>query len=336
MVMSGASILRKVFKKRAPKRLQAGFTLIEVLVSMVVAGFVISGLMFLVVDLLRTDQRELTLEQTQQDMKRALDYIADDLREAIFVYDNPTPLVTALNATASALPAGAQPVLVFWKVNTLNEDANDYTKLSTPGTASCNGLSGDPLANCRALLVRHSYYELVVYYSTDDPDPTWEGAARIYRYSVPEYSRNALTDAATTLAVNDVYVENTTVSPVQGGSPSPQFLSWTPNTAGADSGNSAALVDYVADLTTGVAPTCEAGYTQFPAANLSISFYVCVRPRDAANDLLNQDVTVYLKGNADPAGDSLSVRGISENSELPTLQTRVLVRGVTDKDLLEE
>ena len=92
MVLDSKGMLRKILKKRLSRRIPRGFTLIEVLVSMVVAGFVISGLMFLVVDLLRTDQRELTLEQTQQDMKRALDYISDDLREAVFVYDNPTVL----------------------------------------------------------------------------------------------------------------------------------------------------------------------------------------------------------------------------------------------------
>ena len=90
MVLDSKGMLRKILKKRLSRRIPRGFTLIEVLVSMVVAGFVISGLMFLVVDLLRTDQRELTLEQTQQDMKRALDYISDDLREADFVYDTPT------------------------------------------------------------------------------------------------------------------------------------------------------------------------------------------------------------------------------------------------------
>ncbi|MEM1238722.1 MAG: hypothetical protein AAGI45_02670 [Cyanobacteria bacterium P01_H01_bin.26] len=301
---------------------------------MVVAGFVISGLMFLVVDLLRTDQRELTLEQTQQDMKRALDYISDDLREAVFVYDNPTPLVTALGATDKALPADAVPVLAFWKIQGLNEDANDYTKLSTPGTASCSGLTGDPLANCRALLVRHGYYELVVYYSTALPDATWEGAARIYRYSVPEYSRNALTDPGTTLATNSIFMEDGSASPVQGGSPSPDFASWVPNDSGTGTERGDALVDYVADLAAGAAPSCEAGYTQFPAAaNVSNSFYVCVRPRNVANDFLNQDVTVYLRGDADPTDTSLTVQGVSENTELPTLQTRTLVRGVIDKDL---
>ncbi|MEM8611466.1 MAG: hypothetical protein AAGF93_05565 [Cyanobacteria bacterium P01_H01_bin.105] len=293
--------------------------------------------MFLVVDLLRTDQRELTLEQTQQDMKRALDYISDDLREAVYVYSTPTALVTNLAATGSALPADARPVLAFWKVKTLNDDSGDYTKLSTPGVANsrCQGLSGDPLANCNALLIRHGYYELVIYYSTDDNTGNlWEGEARIKRYSLPEYSRAALTEAGTALNRHDVFDAT---------EPSPDFGAWVPNSAGTETANTDALVDFVANLAGGNAPNCNAiagaDYIQVPTAAAaatqpSNSFYVCVRPRDIANNTeLYQDVIVYLQGNADPGDNSLTVRGVSDRTELPTLQTQVAVRGVINKNL---
>ncbi|NEP63751.1 MAG: hypothetical protein F6K31_43815, partial [Symploca sp. SIO2G7] len=301
----------------------------------------------LVVDLLRTDQRELTLEQTQQDMKRALDYISDDLREAIYVYSTPTALVANLAATGGALPADARPVLAFWKVQPLNDASNEYTKLSTPGVASsrCQGLTGAELANCDALLIRHGYYELVVYYSTEDnATGIWEGNARIYRYSLPEYSRDALTDPGTSLSVHDVIAEN--VAGTEGGSPSPNFEAWVPNSAGIDTANTSALVDFVAALDIGAAPNCDAitgiagvyepvpDLTEMPTPQPSNSFYVCVRPRDISNnDRLYQDVVVYLQGNANPAGNSLAVQGVSERTELPFLQTQVSVRGVIDKEL---
>ncbi|MEA5466006.1 prepilin-type N-terminal cleavage/methylation domain-containing protein [Leptothoe sp. PORK10 BA2] len=330
-------MLKRVFKKHVVKYpTNQGFTLIEILISMVMAGIIISGLMFLVVDLLRTDQRELTLERTQQDMKRALDYIADDVREAIYVYDDPTSLVAALKITASSLPTDARPVMAFWKVKPLDANADDYSKLSTPGTAACNGLAATPLANCRALLIRHGYYELVIYYSTDLNDPDWEGKARVYRYSVPEYSTAALTDGnSATLLVSSIFVEDSSKTPPQGGTPSP---SWVPNESGAGTLRGDVLVDFVADLAaTPAPPACEVGYTQIPTtttgATASNSFYACIRPSDEANNLLNQDVSIYLRGDADPKDSSLVLGGVSGNSELPTLQTRVLTRGVVNKDL---
>lgn len=336
-------MLRRVFKKHFVTYPNQGFTLIEVLVSMVMAGIIISGLMFLVVDLLRTDQRELVLERTQQDMKRGLDYIADDLRESVYVYSDPTTittLVTELASTAHPLPGHAQPVLAFWKVKTLEDsdlsdtDAEDYTKLSTPGTASCPGLTGTELANCNALLVRHGYYELVIYYSTEDNAANlWDGSARVYRYSLPEYSTGALI-GSDPLLIDPVFLAN---------SPSPEFGTWSPvpGTAGAVS-NGDALVDFVATLAGGSAPNCDVGYTEVPSTTttnasggpvVSNSFYACVRPLDRGNGLLNQDIRIFLKGDADPDNNSLALGGVSDSSQVPILETQVLVRGVIDKDL---
>lgn len=337
-------MLKRVFKKpcvRLPN--EQGFTLIELLISLLMAGLIITGLMGLVVDLLRTDQRELILERTQQDMKRALDYISDDLREAVFVYSESadiTTLVANLANTSHALPDHAQPVLAFWKVRTLEDsdptDTNleDYEQLTTStGANNCASLPDDDQRNnCEALLVRHGYYELVIYYSTEnDADGPWEGRARVFRYSLPEYSTAALTGGAS-LSIDPVFVGS---SPAEVG-----FRTWvpTPGTQ-ADSGGEA-LVDFVAALATTPAPACESDYTLVPGtttvnaagdAVVSNSFYGCVRPR--VDDLLNQDVTLFLKGDANPDDDEIALGGVSDASEIPTLETQVLVRGVIDKDL---
>lgn len=342
-------MLRRLFKKHCVRHPNhQGFTLIEVLVSLLMAGLIISGLMGLVVDLLRTDQRELVLERTQQDMKRGLDYVADDLREAVYVYSDPatiTTLVTDLSNTAHPLPGDAQPVLAFWKVRTLEDsdptdtDLEDYAKLTTAaGANNCASLpAGDQRNNCNALLVRHGYYELVIYYSTEDNgDGLWSGQARVFRFSIPEYDEDALT-GPDQLLIDPVLADN---------SPAPEFEDWTPVTGAAgapDPDDSDALVDFVAALADGPAPACaSADYTPTPSTTttnaagnpvVSNSFYACVRPINRDLGLLNQDVRIFLKGDADPADDSLALGGVSEASQIPILETQVGVRGVIDKDL---
>ena len=71
----------------------SGFTLLELLVAMLVSGIIVSGLLFLVVELLKIDRREAVLDQTQRDMQRAMDYVVDDIREAVYIYDDPSTIV---------------------------------------------------------------------------------------------------------------------------------------------------------------------------------------------------------------------------------------------------
>ncbi len=105
---------------------EKGFTLLELLIAMIISGMVVSGLLYLVVELLRIDNRETALEEVQRDTRRAMNYIADDLREAVYVYSTPAT-VTASSTTGvqSALPSGSIPVLAFWRIQRL-------TKLKCP------------------------------------------------------------------------------------------------------------------------------------------------------------------------------------------------------------
>ena len=68
----------------------SGFTLIELLVTLIVGSIILAGLPYLVVELLQISRREEVLTRTQQDMKRALDYISRDVREAVYVYPKPS------------------------------------------------------------------------------------------------------------------------------------------------------------------------------------------------------------------------------------------------------
>ncbi|TAN85658.1 MAG: prepilin-type N-terminal cleavage/methylation domain-containing protein, partial [Phormidium sp. SL48-SHIP] len=65
----------------------SGFTLTEILVSMIIAGLVMSGLLGLMVELLTSDARETARTETQREMQMALDYISSDIRESVYVYD---------------------------------------------------------------------------------------------------------------------------------------------------------------------------------------------------------------------------------------------------------
>ena len=104
-----------------------GFTLLELLVVMAISSGIIAGLMYIVVELMSTDQRESSRSETQREMQMALDYISAELREAEFVYtaDNlacagPTgagaPPCSPLTAyLPPAVSNNSMPILAFWK-----------------------------------------------------------------------------------------------------------------------------------------------------------------------------------------------------------------------------
>lgn len=65
---------------------RGGFTLLELLVSMIISSIVVSGLLYLVVEIMGANQRDASRSDTQRDLQMAMDYIARDVREATFVY----------------------------------------------------------------------------------------------------------------------------------------------------------------------------------------------------------------------------------------------------------
>ena len=162
-----------------------GFTLIELLVSLVLSGIVVSGLLFIVVELLRTDQREVALDQVQSDMQRAIDYMADDLKEAIYVYSNPAVVTSQLvNLNAEIAANNAVPVLAFWRTDTI--DADDIAALPTGA-----GADGCPPtdATCSVIKARRASYTLVAYYQRPQYG-AWEGESTLKRYELAQYNRS--------------------------------------------------------------------------------------------------------------------------------------------------
>ena len=283
-----------------------GFTLIELLVAVLVATFAVSGLLTMVIRLLQTDQRESAQSETQQQIQMALDFIREDLREAVYVYDGKclqTGGSTSCPNLANYIPASttnSAPILAFWKLQPFPQQVQALCASTNP-----------PLnTNCSA----GKSYSLVIYYlrqnqSTDAPQ--WQGPARITRYQLTQFDSNGNSNAASG------YVDPT----AQGTS----FQNWPQGTGqtlpSRLSGNPDTLVDSV-DFTTSQTLNCPTPYVASPA-NGATSFYSCVRT--ASQPGTNQDIWLFLTGNAS------GKPGLNNNNFRPTLQTDVILRSVLNK-----
>jgi prepilin-type N-terminal cleavage/methylation domain-containing protein len=345
--MAASFLKQKLGRLLKPKhqRKNSGFTLIELLVVIFIAGGIISGLMYLVVELLTVDQREASRTETQREMQLAMDYIASELREAVYVYNgrcfagndpgnsnNPESCYSLINH----LPANLQnanniPVLAFWKQQPVPEPV----KARCAADAEAATANGDPCTSA-------SSYTLVVYYiSLEDPNDIWDGNARIKRYALTEFQSDGTS--------NNVSAPSGSRSYVRPDEFSVKFDSWPYGTdpvtdrfgnlqTNRPTDTSAILVDFL-DRRLGIngdanaVPNCPTGYSISPAdtafATVSAprirSFYACID--DGATSGRNRDVILYIRGNAQGRP---GIRG--DRTFVPTLETRVLVRGVLGRN----
>lgn len=343
------------------RRTTRGFTLTELLVAILIASIVVAGLLTLVVDLLQNEQRDSARNETQREMQLAMDFIVQDLREAVYVY-NGDRFVQSSSATDPpftvppiqnflpnlAAQDGAQPILVFWKPEAIPYQSGGSTIPLSP--TYCATLPTTVQQACNDLQISRRTYSLVAYYQTTAPQTgAWRGRSRIIRYVLRRYND------VRTLTVNPGYVDPYS-------EPTGIFETWPYNSAGtmlqaqrpsnpsstAASGGSfqAVLADFVDSPTNNVAgvpapapcPAIEpattppTNYIRTPNATNGTfgSFYACVRPIPTLD---NQDVTLYLRGSAwGKPGYPLS-RATSTVGFLPALQTQVLLRGVLQKEV---
>ncbi len=308
-----------------------GFTLIELLVVVLIAGGIISGLMYLVVELLTADRVEASRTQTQQEMQMALDYIGTELRQAVYVYNedcmNAAGTGTAGDANycpglynhipANLTDADESPILAFWKQQQLPSSVRN----------DCDAGTADANTPC---VTGHSY-ALIVYTLDTADSPTWSGGARIRRYALTQFQADGAETAG--------YVDPGTFDR--------NFRSWpfysdtdggrAVNQQGgaAPGGTPQVLVDYVDDrVRADIETQCPAGYTltsdDTVPADFANSFYGCVRdlPNNAEGGL-NRDTILFLRGN--PSGRPGMGADIGRRTFLPTLETQVLSRPVLEK-----
>lgn len=334
--------MRQIWRRVSRRRCVSGFTLLELLVSMLIASIVVSGLLYVVVELLQIDRREALLSQTQEDTQRAMAYIADDIKESVYIFPDPSVLTQAASPQLDDLPDSSTPVLAFWKPVPIEESLPDCSRWEPDATDE----DEEKYAQCRVLTIRQASYSLVVYLQKerdDAVDTLWKGASRIIRYELDQYKDIAELD------ITPGYQDPTSVG----------FASWE-STDDDTEGDRAVLVDFIDapsvenPPTTGTNPCLSIGadYTPVPAdvvEEQNPSFYGCVKnplsaaaiaaiaaaeaagetpPTFSAN--ANQDIFLFLRGNArDGAQGVVGVAG--ERSALPTLETRVLMRGVLNK-----
>lgn len=143
----------------------AGFTLIELLVAMVMSVLIITPLLTFMLNVLQTDKVEQAKATSEQEIQAATDYIAQDLQQAIYIYD-----AKGVGAIRNQLPTVANgiPVLVFWKRELLPENQRI------------------PVNNNLTERDDVYVYSLVAYYqvSNDVANEPWSNQQTIRRFSV--------------------------------------------------------------------------------------------------------------------------------------------------------
>jgi len=183
-------LLKNQHRQNRSKQAQTekGMTLVELLVGAIMAFLIITPMIGFVVDMLNTDRREQVKSNTEQDLQAAVDFIAQDLSQAIYIYDN-KGILAVKNGTTGKFPAptNGTPILVFWK--------RQQIKNSVP----INPTKGVP-KDCDVAKCNDTYVlSLVAYYQFKDNDVTWcqpSGGAcptRIARYEIRDGVRNPST-----------------------------------------------------------------------------------------------------------------------------------------------
>ena len=175
-------LISQLKRSHSGEKKNSGFTLIEVLVAMILAALVLTPLLGFMINILDSDRKEQAKSTTEQEIKSALDYIAQDLSQAVFIYD-----AAALNANSSTTPTisgirdqippvqavggcsttNCKPVLVFWK--------RKFLSRAEVGTFTGGN---DTFV-----------YSLVGYYLITDGggnNATWSNTARIGRFEIKD------------------------------------------------------------------------------------------------------------------------------------------------------
>lgn len=173
---------------------EKGMTLVELLVGAIMAFLIITPMLAFVVDMLNTDRREQVKSNTEQDLQAAVDFIAQDLSQAIYIYDGKG--ITDIKPQLPPNDLSKIPILVFWK--------RQQIKNTLPINNSIKPNQCDTPANvnkCNDTYV----LSLVAYYQFKDKDDTWcqpSGGTcptRIARYEIRDGVRNPYaTDPADT------------------------------------------------------------------------------------------------------------------------------------------
>ncbi|MFS8837620.1 PilW family protein [Synechococcus sp. R6-5] len=218
----------KVFRHRVYQ--SAGFTLIELLVSLVVASIFLLATGMIVIETMRLDREETGRTQVQAELTQAMEYIQQDLAEALYIYNdteqNPQQsdrlgdgipdVIQRLYAPGwIRRPIDAIPVVAFWKLEPIPQGCyagNPTLQDIRRGNATLPDQPPPEFprdqdgrnADWDTLVSRRGIYTLVVYYLrrnyNNAGNPTgrtpWEGNARIDRFELRPFNTEGQNNCA--------------------------------------------------------------------------------------------------------------------------------------------
>jgi len=154
--------------RSGPDQTDKGMTLVELLVGSIMAFLIITPMLAFVVDMLNTDRREQVKANTEQDIQAAVDFIAEDLSQAIYIYDNNPDITRTPNNTPTGIPAlvagkfiapepNETPILVFWKRELIE---NSMPLKASDQPDSCTTLADANTCNDTYVLALVAYYQV--------------------------------------------------------------------------------------------------------------------------------------------------------------------------------
>lgn len=324
---------------RARRLARAGFTIAELVIGATIGVLLLSGMMYLVVEMTRVERTQTARGETEREMAQALDYIAAELREAVLVYDREClgGNGSGNGVTCPGLRLPINTVLAFWKrepvpdlnflANVEPRDGTDQEKIDR--YARDNACVTD--RDCSAVMnyVR-TQYTLVVYVLCPNlpgrPGPNCgfttrtepRGPARIMRGYFRQYVWGR----------NPTQFQNRlkNLDPLE----SPTWPAGIPSW-GDDNANSEILISNVDWEPPRVNVNCPAGYVSTTGVGQNTgfrSFFACVRERrGVAETGFVQDVYVYLRGNAADRAGLREIENSGTNIYRPAVETYVRTRG---------
>ncbi|MEC4805611.1 MAG: hormogonium polysaccharide secretion pseudopilin HpsC [Jaaginema sp. PMC 1079.18] len=199
MMMSTSQFLLKQLHQRSQRSSKSdGFTLIELLVAMVIAVIIITPIMGFMVSLMNTDKQEQAKATSEQELQTAIDFITQDLQQAVYIYDNDGLSRNSSNNLQQSgirnqipssnagfgCPTGATctPVLVFWKRQFLDRDVQ-ITKAGGGRDSVGNIMAQNNVRGVKGDTYVYSLvgYSLVEGGGTNTP---WSNVARIARFEI--------------------------------------------------------------------------------------------------------------------------------------------------------
>jgi prepilin-type N-terminal cleavage/methylation domain-containing protein len=324
----------------------SGFTLIELMVAMVLAVLVITPLLTFMNNIMDNDSKEQAKATSEQEIQSAVDYIAQDLEQAVYIYDadglnniysssstsgikNQIPPVATPAAPAASCVNNPPtdicvPILVFWK------------RKFSQGVISVTGST----VNNDAFV-----YSLVAYYliQGNNTNGTWSKTARIGRFEI----RDGVTNP--TNPTNADGTPNYIKSPSSGFKLFDLTLTgqglkdkmdhWQKDSpAYTDSPSNFILVDYIdqtqnttascstnaQQVTGGFYACCPANMQQIIPPNLAGSFYACI-------DSSKNYAQIYIRGNALARITTVPTVPTYSNSQstyFPTASVQIQGRGL--------